>query len=392
LSHTNHVVVTSLSPGSSSGLPLYLGDALRAFATVEHASPPGSPLRRLAQAIATFHPNRKRWRDALERESEHRIASWERFSRALQRDERVTGAGVVLQVGLHFDSFPSSGESLRLIYLHGTLSMILRSRYDCSMWCPPMHEVPRWIKAECAVLRKADRIYIGSAFLRDELADRYGVERDKIVLAGTGCPTLPDVSISARSVGQHREGMTFLFVGKDFERKGGEVLLTAFERVGGHRPGTRLRIVGPRAVGRRLPPGVELVGPVADRAAMSALFAEADVFVMPSLHDSFGFVFLEAMHFGLPCIGTDIFAIPDIIRRGETGLIVEPGNAAELASAMIWMLENPEPARKMGLEGKKRVARDFRWSDVAAAVARDLPAAGSPGKAAQSAQDAAGAT
>lgn len=375
MSTANRVVVTSLSPRSSSGLPLYLGDALRAFAIVEHASPPASPLRRLALAVATFHPNRKRWRDALERESEHRMASWERFSRALQSDERVVGAGAVLQVGLHFDSFPSGGKGPRLIYLHGTLSMILRSRYDCSMWCPPRHEVPKWLEAERVVLRKVDRIHIGSAFLRDELVDRYGVEPDKIVLAGTGCPALPDISLSPRNGGERRDGMTFLFVGKDFERKGGEVLLTAFERVGERHPGTRLRIVGPRAVRGRLPAGAELVGPVADREVLSALFTEADVFVMPSLHDSFGFVFLEAMHFGLPCIGTDIFAMPDIIRRGETGLIVEPGNAAELAAAMLWMLEHPGPARAMGLEGQKRVARDFRWSAVAAAVARDLPAA-----------------
>ncbi len=70
------------------------------------------------------------------------------------------------------------------------------------------------------------------------------------------------------------------------------------------------------------------------------LYAQADVFTMPSLIEAFGVSFLEAMACGLPVVGTSVGGIPEIIRNGYNGLLVEPGNAQQLAETLLQVLQN----------------------------------------------------
>jgi glycosyltransferase involved in cell wall biosynthesis len=163
-----------------------------------------------------------------------------------------------------------------------------------------------------------------------------------------------------------------LFVGKDFERKGGEVLLKAFPLVRQRIPNARLHVVGPREVTRGLSDGVVIVGRVDDRARMAELFAGASAFVLPTLHDSFGFVFLEAMSMGLPCVGTRLFAIPEIIEDKVTGLVVDPGDATQLADAIVALLGDPAAAEEMGRRGRERVDSQFQWQSVGLAIGQAI--------------------
>src|SRR4029453_4876182 len=77
--------------------------------------------------------------------------------------------------------------------------------------------------------------------------------------------------------------------------------------------------------------------------------------------EAFGLSFLEAMSFGLPCIGSDIEAIPEIIGDGETGFLVPPGDPGALAAAMDRLLRDPKRARAMGEAGRARVVQRFGW-------------------------------
>jgi glycosyltransferase involved in cell wall biosynthesis len=89
------------------------------------------------------------------------------------------------------------------------------------------------------------------------------------------------------------------------------------------------------------------------------LFAACDVFVLPSLEEAFGLVFIEAGAHGRPTVATNVGGIPDIIVNNETGILVPPGDSAMLALALGSILENPEWADQLGSAARKRVFENF---------------------------------
>jgi glycosyltransferase involved in cell wall biosynthesis len=89
-----------------------------------------------------------------------------------------------------------------------------------------------------------------------------------------------------------------------------------------------------------------------------------DAFVLPSLYEGFGIAILEAMAAGRPVVATTVGGIPEFVTHGETGILVEPGNAAALARAIQTVLANPEQARQMGLRGQRHVQENFEIASV----------------------------
>jgi phosphatidyl-myo-inositol dimannoside synthase len=95
---------------------------------------------------------------------------------------------------------------------------------------------------------------------------------------------------------------------------------------------------------------------------LSACYAAADVFALPSRGEGFGFVYLEAMARGKPVIGGAHGGAPEVIADGETGYLVQHGDTVQLATSIDTLLANPEMARQMGARGRERVEREFRFN------------------------------
>jgi starch synthase len=74
----------------------------------------------------------------------------------------------------------------------------------------------------------------------------------------------------------------------------------------------------------------------------------------------------------LPCVGTRVEAVPEIVGEGETGWLVPPGDAVALAGALSAALDDQARARAMGAAGRAKVAAGFRWTHVGARVERVL--------------------
>ena len=148
-----------------------------------------------------------------------------------------------------------------------------------------------------------------------------------------------------------------LFVGGDFERKGGDLLLQVYSERFAGQADLHLVTKEPPAV---LPPGVRVytdLGPNDPR--LRALYAEADVFVLPTRADVSSWVALEAMATGRPVISTRMGGIPDIVRHGETGYLIAPGDENALAEALGVLLADPALRRKMGTAGRAVAEREF---------------------------------
>jgi glycosyltransferase involved in cell wall biosynthesis len=98
-----------------------------------------------------------------------------------------------------------------------------------------------------------------------------------------------------------------------------------------------------------------------DKYNLYKLYFQANIFVLPTLKETFGIVLIEAMYYGLPIITTNVAAIPELITDGENGLLVPPANSPALAEALSKLIENPELRKKMGEMGHKRVAKSYYW-------------------------------
>jgi glycosyltransferase involved in cell wall biosynthesis len=85
---------------------------------------------------------------------------------------------------------------------------------------------------------------------------------------------------------------------------------------------------------------------------------------MPSLYEPFGIVFAEAMAHKLPCIGTNICAMPEIIKHGQTGFLVPPRDSVALASRILELFDSPSLCREFGDGGYQRYAEKFTWRAV----------------------------
>jgi glycosyltransferase involved in cell wall biosynthesis len=221
---------------------------------------------------------------------------------------------------------------------------------------PPLRYGSAWFARERACYQGAAGIAAFSEHVARSCVRDYGVPRERVTLVGAGPNVLPERPIRSD------DGETILFVGREFERKGGTILLDAFELVRRRRPKARLLIAGPPRP-LALPAGAEQLGPV-PYDGLEALFARATVFTMPTLWEPFGIALLDAMACGVPCVGTAVEALPEIVEEGRTGLLVPPGDPVALADALVGLLADPARAREMGAAGRARVLRQFLWSQV----------------------------
>lgn len=222
---------------------------------------------------------------------------------------------------------------------------------------PPADYGSSWRKRETTLYREAAGIGTFSQRVVRSLCADYGVRPEVAEAVGAGANVFPE------TIRREDDGKTLLFVGTRFDIKGGPVLLRAFLRLRRRRPDLRLLVVG-TTERLHLPKGVENLGYV-PASRLPEIFARSTLFVLPTIREAFGLAFLDAMACGLPCVGTRVGAVPEIVEEGVTGHLVRPGDDASLADAIERLLDDPDRARAMGAAGRQRVATRWRWSMVA---------------------------
>jgi len=96
-----------------------------------------------------------------------------------------------------------------------------------------------------------------------------------------------------------------------------------------------------------------------DEKKLKQLYSNCTVFVAPSIYESFGIIFLEAMNEGKPVIGTNVGGIPEIVINEETGFLIEPDDAKSLTDKILYLLSNPDKSKLMGENGRNRLKKYF---------------------------------
>jgi glycosyltransferase involved in cell wall biosynthesis len=208
-----------------------------------------------------------------------------------------------------------------------------------------------WIDLETTLYHRVRASLVMSAFIRDSLIEDYGCEESKIAIVGAA-PNLPPPAAPPDNAGYSNR--TILFVGIDWERKGGPLLVEAFRRVLESLPDARLIIAGcSPAIDAR---NVEIAGRV-PLPEVSRLLLRSSVLALPSLREPQGVNAMEALMHGIPVVASRIGALPEMVEDGRTGRIVPPGDSAALAAALIELLSAPALCRGYGEAARDSAAR-----------------------------------
>ena len=203
----------------------------------------------------------------------------------------------------------------------------------------------------------ADHILCASNFTRRSL-EVSGVAADKISVVPYGVHT--HMFQYGRPTGDGP--LKVLYVGQKVARKGLRMLLRVWQQL--QPVNAHLVLAGGHVRDESVLQGFENLfteTPRIGNADLVRLFQQADIFVLPSLAEGFGHVYLEALACGVPIICTDNTGGADIIRHGESGWILPAGDPVALADCLSWALAHRRHLREMR-EPARAVAEQYSWS------------------------------
>jgi glycosyltransferase involved in cell wall biosynthesis len=226
----------------------------------------------------------------------------------------------------------------------------------------------------------ADHCVVTSGFCKKTLIEN-GVAENRIhvVPYGVDVNDVPD---------RPRQNSLFrvLFVGQMVQRKGLEYLLKAWRKL--RLPNAELVLAGRGRVDKTLLAAFasefEYVGELTN-TELTKLYANSDIFCMPSLVEGFGLVYLEALASGLPIIATPNTGMADLVQNGREGFIVPIRDVEAIAEKLEWAYQNRAALTEMRTAARK-LAEAYPWSRfrraimaVADQVENDFPAMQSNG-------------
>ena len=216
----------------------------------------------------------------------------------------------------------------------------------------------RWLDLEKQIYRNATLIFVRSSNIEKSLTEEYNQEKEKVKCVYTGFNVDTNISSKRDKDFSHQN---ILFVGLDWERKGGPDLIKAFKLVLEKYPSATLTIVG--ADPQIQVPNTKIVGKVSPQS-LTSIYNDATLFCLPTHLEPFGIAILEAMRAHLPIVSTKIGAIPDFIKDGWNGWLVEPSDVNGIADAMMKLLADPDLCRKFGERNFSLTQERYSWNAV----------------------------
>lgn len=216
-------------------------------------------------------------------------------------------------------------------------------------------------KMQNAFYEKADKIFTMGEWLKNYLVEDCGLPSSKVIHAGGG------INLDASKVDYSpKNGHRILFVGRDFKRKNGQLVVDAFKILKTRDVDAELYIAGPKDLNFQVN-GVHLLGNLPS-GELYHYFNLCDVFCMPSKFEAYGLVFIEALVYGLPCIGRDAYEMPYFIDENETGYLLREDSPQILADLMEKALTNEKMKQNVRAR-RDYYINEYSWNAVAERIA-----------------------
>lgn len=312
----------------------------------------------------SYHRQKALWRMRYYLDSRYRDGLTRILARKIPQDQRI---GTLLQIGAMFDG----GELLQknaycTSYHDGNIAMRLRSPYGARGF--DERRAAAALAYERKVAQKMDRVFVMGDYLARSFSEDLGVEPRRIINISHGA-NLDEIPVPDPQ--KNYASLEVLFVGVEFERKGGRVLLPAFQRVRQKIPDAVLHVIGTRGE----PPadlpmenvrwhGFKRKEVPEEAVVIEDLYRRCSVFVLPSFYEPFGISVSEAMLYGIAPIITGDWGVAEKVVPGVSGLHVKAGDEDGLAAALMELLGSPEKAASFGRAARQRGLDHFTWPAV----------------------------
>jgi glycogen synthase len=252
-----------------------------------------------------------------------------------------------------------------------------------------IHGVERWIT------NRSDRVIACSYYMREQIADIFGVEEERITVIPNGIDPEDLQPQDRPELERLRSGFAdpderlVLLVGRLVYEKGFQIALEAMPELIKRQPETRFVVAGSgthetelrrQATALGLGGHGTFLGWIGDDV-LHSLYRIADVCVVPSIYEPFGLVALEAMASGCPCIVADTGGLREVVPHDEVGLRFRAGDPRDLVEVTAKVMSDVELGRRLVAEAHDHVRR-FDWLDVAerTSATYDLLLAGAPAR------------
>jgi glycosyltransferase involved in cell wall biosynthesis len=295
----------------------------------------------------------------------------ERMTRRFrERLDRLGDVAHILQIGTHVQAADGRHRAFCLTDCTVVQAFETGGMYQIAQASPRVRtEAVAWQRE---IFDGCERIFVLSDWTGGSVIGDYGQPREKVITVGAGANVPADLPPPAPD----RAAPAILFVGLDWEQKGGPLVLDAFRKVRARVPSARLVVVGCSPPEARGEPGVEVLGRLArsvpaEEARLLQAYATATCFCIAPRVDAFPNVLLEAGAFGLPVVSTDEGSRPEAVVDGVTGRLV-PRDPEALAEALTAVLSDPAQAARYGEAAARRVRERFTWPVVARSVATHM--------------------
>lgn len=226
------------------------------------------------------------------------------------------------------------------------------------------------VNCNSSCMPQASRVLVYTEHYRDYLTTRGYADAGRISVVPILLPS------GGRQIAR-RHPKRIGFVARDFNEKGGPVVIDAFRRVREVRPDAELWIVGspPQISGDEArDSGIVWHNRIPRDRLLNEVMPSFDIFAYPTPHDCFSYVMLEAMSCGVAIATSDYVSMPEAVDFGKAGLISPVGNAAALADNLLTLLD-PETNHRFRLAARDRFEEHFSWNAVAPRLRTEYDAA-----------------
>ena len=269
------------------------------------------------------------------------------------------------------------------------VALSLHTSYGLSLPSKPLwRETPKYlnghvlpvIEAEKFLLKEAPLILANSQAIIADIEQCYAMnlEKSRVALVPHGI-----ADIGPFPINEKRNTVIILFVGRFEERKGIDILLQVIPRLVISRQEVHFYLVGNNTISpwwndfskkyaseiwfsRLHVPGF------VEQEELQSLYRNCDIFVAPSRYESFGLIYLEAMRWGKPCVGTRAGGIPEVITHNENGILVSPGSPEELYVALEKLTDDWSLRKSMGAKSRELFLQNFTCEKMGNMVEKEM--------------------